>query len=82
MNKELIKKYDGKESDRIYLVPVYLNVDPDHDYPYQSVNISARNDAFQMDVCTDAVHPSNIGYNKIADVVYSYIKYFGSLDEA
>jgi hypothetical protein len=81
-NKKLIEEYDNRESEKLYLVPVYLNVDPDHDYPYETVNISARNTAFTMDVCTDTVHPSTIGYNKIADVIYSYIKYFGRLDES
>lgn len=80
IHKIILENYDGRENEGIYLCPVYMNVDPYHDYPYNSVNVSARNSNFQMVVSTDAVHPSTSGYAKIADVIYSLIKYFGSLD--
>lgn len=81
MNKWLIETYDNREDERIYLVPVYLNVDPYHDYRVSVVPVSSRNTEFTMIVDTDAVHPARVGYNKIADVIYSYIKYFAYLDE-
>jgi lysophospholipase L1-like esterase len=79
MNQLLIDTYDGHETDKLYLVPVYLNVDPEHDYNSNTVQISERNDSYTMIVATDAVHPSAVGYKKIADVLYSYIKYFATL---
>lgn len=81
MNKWLISTYDGREDENIYLVPVYLNVDPYHDYRASEVAVSSRNSDFTMVVDSDAVHPATAGYKKIADVIYSYIKYFASLDE-
>ena len=81
MNKWLIETYDNREDERIYLVPVYLNVDPYHDYRASVVPVSSRNTEFTMTVDTDSVHPARVGYNKIADVIYSYIKYFAYLDE-
>ena len=81
-DKKLIEVYDGRESELIYLVPVYLNVDPDHDFNSSVVPISTRNPDVTMTICTDNVHPANSGYYKIADVIYSMIKFFGSLDEA
>ncbi len=78
--KEIIKQFSGRITERIYVVPVTLNVDPYHDFPAQSINVSARNTDFQMLVATDNTHPSDAGYFKMADVIYSYIKYFGSLD--
>lgn len=82
INKWLIANYDSREDERIYLVPVYLNVDPYHDYKSKEVSVSARNSDFTMVVDSDAVHPARAGYRKIADVMYSYIKFFASLDEA
>ena len=81
MNKWLIETYDNREDERIYLVPVYLNVDPYHDYRASVVPVSSRNTEFTMTVDTDSVHPARVGYNKIADVIYSYIKYFAYLDD-
>jgi len=80
IHKIIVDNYDGRENEGIYLCPVYLNVDPCHDYPNSSVNVSARNSDFQMTVSTDSVHPSTAGYGKIADVIYSLIKYFGSIE--
>lgn len=80
MNEFFIKNFDGQESSNIYLIPVYFNVDPYHDYPYQSKNVSDRNTSFQMNYCTDKLHLANAGYYKLADVIYCYIKFFGSLD--
>lgn len=81
MNKWLIETYDNREDEKIYLVPVYLNVDPYHDYRASVVPVSSRNTEFTMTVDTDSVHPARVGYNKIADVIYSYIKYFAYLDD-
>lgn len=76
MNKLLISTYGTSESNKIYLVPVYLNVDPEHDYNSSEVPISSRNTNYTMEISIDAVHPAVVGYKKIADVIYSYIKFF------
>lgn len=76
----ILNGFEGKEASRTYTVPVTVNVDPFYDFPMQSVNVSADNPNYQMLITTDLVHPSNAGYAKMADMIYSYIKYFGSLD--
>lgn len=78
-HKLLIQTYGNQESNKIYLVPVYFNVDPEHDYAYQEVPISSRNQAFTMMIASDIVHPAVVGYKKIADVLFSYIKFFASI---
>ena len=78
--QKAIDLFDRQETSKIYLVPVYFNVDPYHDFPYEEVPVSADNSDFTMLVATDKVHPALPGYQKIADVIYCYIKYFGSLD--
>jgi hypothetical protein len=75
----IIGKFAGRTSERVYVVPVTLNVDPYWDFPMQEVDASSRN-THKMWVITDNTHPSNAGYFKMADVIYNYIKYFGSLD--
>ena len=76
MNKLLINTYSNSESNKIYLVPVYINLDPYHDYTSQTVYVNDRDTTHTMEIVNDAVHPAIIGYEHIADVIYSYIKYF------
>lgn len=80
MNKLLIDTYDNRENENLYLVPVYLNVDPYNDYNGQEISTDSRSTT-KIKISTDNVHPSVVGYNKIADVIYAYVKYFGELDE-
>lgn len=79
VDKFLIKNFDNRESEKIYIIPTHMIVHPLYDYPYTEEGISARNSNFKQLKITDCVHPSRIGMNKIADMIYSYIKYFGSL---
>ena len=73
--------FSGMElSDNLYLIPAYLNVDPDHDYVITMVDVSADNSQYQETYIADTVHPSEAGSKKLGDVEYSYIKYFGYLD--
>ena len=78
-NKLLIDTYSNSESSGIYLVPVYMNVDPEHDYVGETVPISSRNTSYTMTIATDVVHPAVVGYKKIADVIFSYIKHFATI---
>lgn len=80
-DKKLISVYDNRENENIYVIPFFLNVDPDHDYNFVMESISVRNPDVKMMVCTDSTHPSSVGYYKMADVLYSYLKYFGYLDQ-
>lgn len=73
--KALIEEYDNRESDGIYLMPYYLNIDPDNDFNFSSENVSDRNPNMNIKIASDKVHPSTYGYYKIADVIYSTIKY-------
>ena len=83
MNKFLIENYDSRESENIYLVPVYMNVDPYHDYNTAQVPVTSRSSDILMTINSpDAVHPKTLGYQHIADLIYGYIKYFGSLDSS
>ena len=45
-NQLIINTYDNREDENIFLVPVYFNIDPYHDYRYETVNVSDRNTKF------------------------------------
>lgn len=81
MHQIILSNFDNLEESNVFLCPVFMNVDPFHDYPCTLQNVSADNTSFQEYIGSDTIHPANPGYYKIADVIYSMIKYFGSLDE-
>lgn len=78
-DKWLLSEYDDRENENIFVMPVLLNVDPLHDFPYTMQPISDRNTSFEELKITDWTHPSDAGYAKIADVIFGYLKYYGSL---
>ena len=63
--------YDGV-LDNVAVTAVYLNVDPDNDFPTESVAMSSRNPT-QTTRQTDRMHPSKYGYLKMADVYYAHL---------
>ena len=79
-NQLFIDNYGNRENENLFLVPVYFNIDPYHDYNYQEVNVSERNSKFTELKCKDTVHPATEGYYKIADVIYAWIKYMAYLE--
>ena len=76
----LIDTFSGKQSNLIYTIPIYLGIDTIHDYRASEVPIDSRNTSYTMLVPTDNIHPTVAGLEKIADMLYSFIKYLGSLD--
>lgn len=78
MNEYLLKNFSDKESQNIYLIPTNVAIDPINDYNTSERTIDSTHSIVTI---TDSVHPKASGYNKIGDVLYYWIKYFGSLDE-
>lgn len=80
INEWLLEWYDNREKENIFIMPSGLNVDSYYDYNMTQENVSDRNSDYKTLVTTDNVHPSTNGYHKLADVAYTYLKYFGKLD--
>lgn len=76
--KGLLEWYSGKESENIYLLPQYVNLDLYNDFPTTQVASSSRNPTL-VTKCTDYTHPSAYGYYKIADMYYYMLKYLASI---
>ena len=78
--KTLEEKYGNEEENSIFLVPLYLNLDPYSDYKFVEQVQSYNNSNTQM-VVSDATHPALSGYEKIAYTTYCYMKYAASLEQ-
>lgn len=78
--KLLLNEYDNKQDKQIFVVPLYLNLDTEWDFPYTEAPISNRrkNNYIWVD---DVTHPNDYGYFKMADTIYNTIKYAASLEE-
>lgn len=73
---ELIKEYDGRESESIYLIPIYTNLDTVWNMGMESLPVNARNTAFTYEspIGNGGVHPAEVGYWQIADVYTAFLK--------
>lgn len=78
MNKILIENFENREDENLFLIPVNVCLNPDRDYNTETINISEDE---TYETITDYTHPKMSGFNKIGEVLYYWIKYFGSLDE-
>lgn len=77
-NDLIIKNFDNKEGQNIWLVPVGMAVDPEYDYATTDLPRSeGSSETFRF--ATDTIHPTSLGYRHMADVIYPYIKYVGGL---
>ena len=71
--KKIIEVFDNREDEGIYILPIYVNIDPLLDFPYEEVEASFRNKTI-IKRGTDNVHPNKEGMYKISDIHYNWIK--------
>jgi lysophospholipase L1-like esterase len=69
----LMQAFGEREAENIHLVPAYVNLDCENNFPVVERQINARN-AQPVIVCNNEVHPSVPGYHQIADSIYGWIK--------
>lgn len=72
--KSLKERYEDREKEGIYLVPLYTNIDPFMSFKFEEPVITADNPSGAMMV-TDTTHPRIKGYEQMAEVIYCYLKY-------
>lgn len=65
--------------DNVHLVPLYVNVDPLWDFPYVTNKFLSSRHNDEYIYVTDNTHPLPSGHYKMADVLYSIIKYVANL---
>lgn len=71
--EKIIKIFDNRENEGIYILPIYVNIDPVLDFPYEEVQSSSRNTTV-IKRGSDNVHPSKFGMYKISDIHYNWMK--------
>lgn len=79
MKKQMILTYDNREAEKIYLCPLYLNMDLYEDYDLTDVALSAEDAVKTRKYSADGIHQNSIGFNKNGDTLYYTMKYIESL---
>ena len=78
--KSLIEEYDGRESEGIYLIPIYTNLDTVYNMGFETLPVNARNQdiTYQSPIGNGGVHPVESGYWQIADVYTAFLKAYAN----
>ncbi|ADG41488.1 prophage protein [Leuconostoc kimchii IMSNU 11154] len=71
---QTIQDFDNRTDERIYIAPYYLNIDTLWDMQYQQIPANEYQPERVDYIGIDHFHPSEIGYKKMADVMYAAIK--------
>jgi lysophospholipase L1-like esterase len=72
MVEQLLAHYGGRESEQIFVIPTYLNLDAAHGFPTARERTSARSKEFTVRV-TNGAHPTDAGYRQIGDAIYAWV---------
>ena len=67
--RKMVEHFEGREAERIYLVPTHMAVDPIEGYNPHPYMVAA----FDFKI-GNAVHPNNIGDAQLASAIYTVLK--------
>jgi hypothetical protein len=76
-SKALIDQFRLKEAQNIYVIPLNVNLDIANNMQTETVQVNARNTATIVRQ-SNGVHPADIGYYQMSDVVFNWLKGFES----
>ena len=79
LKKLMIATYDKREAEKIYVCPLYLNMDLYEDYNLTSVPLSSEDSTKTRLMTADGIHQNQAGFNKNANTMYYTMKYIESL---
>ncbi len=74
--KELMNKY--KEGENIIICPSYLALNPRTDYKLLEQELNEDNQNTTL-IVTDTTHPNIFGYENMANMTYTYIRYIETI---
>lgn len=72
--KALTQKINKSNPYKVSLIPVFINLDCENNYPAKLENINARNQKKMLRHYQN-VHPAKVGYDQIGDTFYCWLKY-------
>lgn len=82
LNKAAIAEWDNRESEKLFVCPLYLSMDMENDYVMTDVPLSDRDETHNTGKTrksvTDTMHQSAVGYGKNADYMFAMIAYIES----
>lgn len=72
----IISAYDNRESEGVYLVPIFTNLDTTYNMGLESIPVNARNTAitYESPIANGGVHPVDSGYMQLADAYMAFLK--------
>ncbi|HEY0980900.1 SGNH/GDSL hydrolase family protein [Schlesneria sp.] len=68
----MLKRYQGRQSERIQVIGTHLNLDAVHNYPTATVPPNAQSEQ-KIVRQNNGVHPAESGYRQIGDSVYAWL---------
>ncbi|MFA6568340.1 MAG: SGNH/GDSL hydrolase family protein [Victivallales bacterium] len=71
--ERMLAKFSAREKDKLFVIPVYVNLDCANNYPMKEEPVNARNPKKTSRAC-NGVHPAAEGYYQIADSFYFWFK--------
>lgn len=75
--RQLIAKYTGQESNRIYIVPSNTALDTVNNMSRAAAApINSRNSSVTVARQSNGVHPAASGYQQIGDAVWAFLKFY------
>jgi lysophospholipase L1-like esterase/predicted small lipoprotein YifL len=72
--EEMIKKYGNGKVKNVSLIPAFVGLDCENNFPMKREKINSQ-DAKVIMRHSNGVHPARSGYNQIGDVFYCWLKY-------
>ena len=72
--RALTQKINRSNPYNVSLIPVFINLDCENNYPVKLENINARSQKKVLRHIQN-VHPSQEGYHQIGDTFYCWLKY-------
>ena len=66
------EKYGHRAEEGITLIPAYINIDTEHNFPTHSGPVNSRNDQ-KVTRQSNSVHPNANGYRQIGDSVFCWL---------
>lgn len=76
-NKAILAAFKNRTTENIYLVPLNVILDTEHNMKVSTVAVNSRNNT-TIDRQSDGVHPADTGYNQMADAIYYWLRGFES----
>lgn len=75
--KALINQFKSKEVNGVYLIPINVNLDTEHNFDLVTVAVNSRNTSTVIrSAGNSGVHPALSGYYQIADMYFYWLKSF------